>query len=150
MRIGVLLFSSIVALSCATAPRAVESNPGSAVGVISVSAIDPSIDEELELGMWLQQRALNGIVAWERNDCGEQTGDARSTRASVPTCVEAAFLNCAGRKTTISFVIGESSDGVPHFYWGRTVGVDGEQSFRSLAELGDTNPRCVSRATTHD
>lgn len=95
--------------------------------------------------MWLEERALNGIVAWEQNDCGEQTGDPRTTPASLRLCVEAAFSNCSGRKTIISLVLGERNDGVPQFYWGRTSGWNGEQSFRSLAELARANPPCSAR-----
>jgi hypothetical protein len=129
------------ATACSIASRAPDRDVVNSVRAIRVSAIDAAIADERDFASWLEDRALNRVIAWEENDCGEQTGDPKTTPSKVPVCVEAAFSNCEGRKTVVAFAIGDRKN-LPQFFWASTAAGTSEQTFHSLPEMASANPRC--------
>lgn len=56
---------------------------------IAVSTLDPALPS-IPFEQWLRTEAGAGAkVAWEVNDCGEQTGSPGQNPSEIPRCVEA-------------------------------------------------------------
>lgn len=79
---------------------------------IPVRSIDSGMRTELSLDEWVLARAKDKEASWETNDCGEQTGDPRTTPHDVPVCVEARFQTCAGVPASITVIVGSSLVGL--------------------------------------
>lgn len=74
---------------------------------VVVSTFDSSLPK-VSLKYFLESEAEGAKVAWEMNDCGEQTGDRTVDRVrDLPTCVEASFTLKDNR--TVSVVVGVGS-----------------------------------------
>lgn len=68
---------------------------------VSAAKLDAALPS-ISLEQWLRTEAEAGAkLAWEVNDCGEQTGSPGQNPADVPTCVEADAWLKDGRQIVI-------------------------------------------------
>jgi hypothetical protein len=133
-------FLMVALAGCVTRPLNTDEQV-SRVRQFNVRSIDGTVADEMSFERWLEARALNGIVAWEANDCGEQTGDPRTTPEDIPICVEASFSNCAGARSSIALMVGmleSGTSGSPQIFWATT----GRTDHRTLAAFAEDNPIC--------
>lgn len=109
---------------------------------LSVHSIDGTLASTQSLDRWLRERARGGAVAWEANDCGEQTGNPATTPEDFPVCAEASFVNCAGEKSDIAIAVGTARGGIGRgtaaVFWATT----GKASAPTLAKFAARNPVC--------
>ena len=133
-----------VLLGCATrAPS--EEHVVAYAKAVQVSAIDAALPPGLTLAEWIAARAQGGLVTWESNDCGEQTGDPVTTPSDFPICAEAQFKTCAGLAASLSVVVGTFRRGIgsrPGLFWAQVGGVHGSVDKSTLSALGYAAPVC--------
>ena len=141
MRAILILVPSLMALACATHPPDESAVIARAKGTC-VCAIDGTVQEQIALGEWLEARALNGVVAWESNDCGEQTGDPRTTPDDFPICAQATFTNCAGARSSLAVVVATFRTGFTDRF-GIMWAITGQNDVTRLELFGLANPPCA-------
>ena len=137
---ALLAVAAVVATGAVHAPT-----PDAIVGharATPVHSIDRSIASTQNLDEWLRERARGGALAWEGNDCGEQTGNPATTPEDFPICAQASFVNCAGEESTIAIVVGTARGGIGRgtaaIFWAAT----GKSSADTLAKFAARNPVC--------
>ena len=110
-----LLLAAIGACAAAgAAPRnpTPESRVVAAGRHVDVHLLDSRLRSE-PLGHWLRRAVRGrGTLAWEANDCGEQTGNPANTPADFPVCAEATIAFPDGGKAGISLAVGTYRKGV--------------------------------------
>ena len=112
---------------------------------VPVSAVDPVLASRLTLFKWLSARAKGGKVTWEANDCGEQTGDPRTTSSDFPVCAEATFAKCDGQPAGLSLMVGTVRRGVQapaDLYWAYAGSGSDVLNHSTLASFGRATPVC--------
>ena len=136
----VLLVGLVLAANAAAAPT-----PEAIVAharKLPVHSIDGTVAGEESLDAWLRERARGNALAWEANDCGEQTGDPGMPPADFPVCAEAKFVTCRGEKSAISIAVGTARGGLGRgtaaIFWAST----GKSSADTMARFAALNPRC--------
>ena len=138
---------ALVGLAAGVAVAGVEPAPTSEAVIahareLSVHSIDGSLASTQSLDRWLRERARGGAVAWEANDCGEQTGNPANTPDDFPVCAEASFVNCVGEKSDIAIAVGTAHGGIGRgtaaIFWATT----GKSSASTLAKFAARNPVC--------
>jgi len=79
----------------------------------SVHRLDPSLPEK-SLAKWLREVVgPQAPIAWEVNDCGEQTGNPEADkRRDFPICVEAQVTLQQKSKLSVSVSVGTFKTGV--------------------------------------
>ena len=141
MRIFAISVIAALLLGCATrAPS--EADVVAYAKALPVGAIDATLSSGQTLAEWIAARAQGGRVAWESNDCGEQTGDPDTTPRDFPICAEAQFITCAGLAASISVAVGTFRGGIsspPELFWAQTVTA---QNATTLSAFGQAAPDC--------
>ena len=93
---------------------------------IPVSQLDPKLPA-ISFERWLAKEAGQGAqIAWEVNDCGEQTGSPEDSQDDFPVCVEANAKLADKRVIVVSIAVGTYQRGIsgkPATWW-ITVGHD--------------------------
>ena len=93
---------------------------------IPVSQLDPKLPA-VPFERWLTKQAGAGAqIAWEVNDCGEQTGSPEDSQNDFPVCVEASATLADKRVIVVSIAVGTYQRGIsgkPATWW-ITVGRD--------------------------
>lgn len=147
MRATIALFALVAGVAFASIAFAAEAAPSSDAVIahareLSVHSIDGTLASTQPLDAWLRERARGGAVAWEANDCGEQTGNPATTPEDFPICAEASFVNCAGEKSDIAIAVGTAHGGIGRgtaaIFWATT----GKSSASTLAKFAARNPLC--------
>jgi hypothetical protein len=131
-------------LGCATSAPS-EEHVVAYAKALQVSAIDAALPPGLTLAEWISARAQGGLVTWESNDCGEQTGNPATTPSDFPICAEAQFKTCAGLTASLSVVVGTFRRGIgsrPGLFWAQIGGVDGSVDNSTLSAFGHATPVC--------
>ena len=114
---------------------------------IPVSQLDAKLPP-VTFERWLQKEAGQGAhIAWEVNDCGEQTGgpeDEEQSASDFPVCVEANAKLPDQRVIVVSISVGTFHRGIsgkPATFW-ITVGFD-PYSDKPLKTLSDVPVRLI-------
>jgi hypothetical protein len=106
---------------------------------IPVSQLDPKLPA-IPFERWLIKQAGEGAqIAWEVNDCGEQTGTAEDGDHDFPACVEADAHLRDKRVIVVSIAVGTYKLGIagkPVTWW-ITVGHDpySDEPLKTLSEV---------------
>lgn len=107
----------------------------------SVHRLDPSLPNK-RLDKWLREVVgSKAPIAWEVNDCGEQTGNPETDKGrDFPTCVEAQVTLEQHRKLSVSVSVGTLDTGVRasavRFAYAVIVGPGGSaRSIRKLSQV---------------
>ncbi len=112
---------------------------------LQVSAIDAALPPGLTLAEWISIRAQGGLVTWESNDCGEQTGDPATTPSDFPICAEAQFKTCAGLTASLSLAVGTLRRGIssrPDLFWAQIGDGNDIVDNSTLSAFGHAAPVC--------
>ena len=100
---------------------------------------------KITLQYFLQYESEGKSIAWEVNDCGEQTGNPQVDEGrDIPTCVEADF-DANHYKVTLMIAVGSVKTGMsgpPTLFYGVATDVNGKSY--SVHRLGDL-PAVVHR-----
>ena len=98
-----------------------------------------SLDRELPdqpFAEWFQSVVgKDAKVEWESNDCGEQTGDPKTTPEDFPICGQASAKLPGARAVTVMVAVGSHKQGITG---GPTVfyaGIDVEATFEPVNKL---------------
>lgn len=119
MRTSVLSFALLVCL-VALSQNATQSQPPNspedekviaAARQVPVSELDPKLPKQA-FGPWLEKLVAPAKLAWEVNDCGEQSGSPADQDRDFPMCVEANAELGAGRHVTVSIAVGTANKGI--------------------------------------
>jgi hypothetical protein len=109
----------------------------SAVQKLSAKSLDSELPDQ-PFEEWFQAAVGKDVkVAWESNDCGEQTGDPKTTPADFPVCGQASAKLSGGRTVTVMVAMGSYKKGItgdPAVFF---VGVDHENTFEPVEKLHD-------------
>lgn len=109
----------------------------STVQKLSARLLDPELPDQ-PFAEWLQSVVgKDAKVAWESNDCGEQTGDPKTTPADFPICGQASAKLPGARIVTVMIAVGSSKTGIggtPAVFF---VGLDVESTFETVKSLHD-------------
>jgi hypothetical protein len=140
MRVIFVLLAFFAYVTCAAAPPSESAVIARAKGACAC-AIDGTIDERISLEEWLKRRALNAVVAWEANDCGEQTGDPSTTPSDFPICAEATFSNCVGARSSLGVVVASFRSGIADRF-GIMWAVTDRKDVRTLRDFALDNAPC--------
>jgi len=106
---------------------------------IPVSQLDPKLPA-VPFERWLTSQAGEGAqIAWEVNDCGEQTGSPEDRESDFPMCVEANAHLRDKRVIAVSIAVGTYNGGIagkPVTWW-ITVGYDpnSDEPLNTLSEV---------------
>lgn len=136
MRILAIALGTALLLGCATRAPSEADVVAYAKG-LPVTAIDHDLLASQTLGEWIAARAQDGRVAWESNDCGEQTGDPTTTPSDFPICAEAQFTTCTGLSASVSVAVGTLHGGIggpPELNWAQPGSVQDTDTLSSLAK----------------
>ena len=76
-----------------------------------VSSLDNRLPK-VTLEFFLKEEGKGAPIAWEVNDCGEQTGNPADEISDVPTCVEADMSLKDGRSVTLFVAVGTAKHGI--------------------------------------
>jgi hypothetical protein len=102
---------------------------------VSAKALDPELPEQ-PFADWFQSVVGKDTkVEWESNDCGEQTGDPKTTPADPPICGQASAKLSGARTVTVMIAVGSYRKGVtgdPAVFF---VGIDVENTFEPVDKL---------------
>ena len=112
---------------------------------VSVRSIDSTMGTDLSLAEWVLARSKDKKVSWESNDCGEQTGDPRTTPQDVPACVEAQFQTCTGVSASITVIVGSSLAGLAErvqLFMAYTGAEPAAVDYRTLTAMAAAAPAC--------
>ena len=143
MRIFALIVAAIL-LGCATHGPS-EDHVVAYAKALRVSAIDATLSSRTTLGEWVASRAQGGLITWESNDCGEQTGNPATTPHDFPICAEAQFKTCAGLAASISVAVGTFRRGIrshPSLFWAQVEDAAGSADVSTLSAFERTAPAC--------
>ncbi len=106
---------------------------------IPVSKLEAGLRDQT-LSRWLS-RAV-GVVKWEVNDCGEQTGDpAVDRRRDIPLCVGAIATLSGGRIAIVTIAMGSFHKGVSKVPTLRSVSIGREDHLDSVPKLSELPAR---------
>ena len=142
MRIFAITVVATSLLGSATL-AASEADAVSYAQALPVSAIDSSLPSSRTLAEWLAARAQGNRVAWESNDCGEQTGDPATTPDDFPICAEARFVTCDGHAASVAIAVGTLVGGMrgpPELFWAQTGDA---HDAATLSAFGRAAPICT-------
>ncbi len=79
---------------------------------LNVSQLDSALSPQ-RLDEWMKTLAgPKATVAWEVNDCGEQTGTAADLERDIPTCVQAETRLADNRTIVIMIAVGTVRKGL--------------------------------------
>jgi hypothetical protein len=117
---------------------------------LSARSLDPELPDQ-PFAEWLQSVVGKDVkVAWESNDCGEQTGDPNTTPAEFPICGQASAKLSGARTVTVMVAIGSNKQGITEGITGGPrvffVGLDIEATFETVNSLHDL-PAAISNST---
>lgn len=143
----IAIFSLAIALATTAASQApskkdLDQRAIAAAKQVSVKSLDPALPD-VPLEKWFQ-----GVVGsdaktwWEANDCGEQTGDPKTTPADPPLCAQvSAMIGDEGLGATVMVAVGTYKKGITGkptvFYAGADAGEDVSAPVKELHELPD-------------
>lgn len=102
---------------------------------LSARSLDPELPDQ-PFAEWFQSVVGKGTkVEWESNDCGEQTGDPKTTPADFPICGQASAKLPGARTVTVMIAVGSYKKGItgpPGVFF---VGLDVENTFETVNSL---------------
>ena len=108
-----------------------------AAQTVAASALDPALPNQ-PFGEWFQSVVGPASkVAWESNDCGEQTGDPATTPSDPPVCGQASARLADGRTVTVMIAVGTLKQGIsgaPAVFF---AGIDKENTFEQVHALSE-------------
>ncbi|MDT8067601.1 MAG: hypothetical protein ROO76_05475 [Terriglobia bacterium] len=78
---------------------------------VLVSTFDKSLPR-VSLKFFLESESDGAKIAWEVNDCGEQTGNPADRGSEIPICVEANFDTEDGRTVDVMVAVGSLKKGI--------------------------------------
>jgi hypothetical protein len=104
---------------------------------LSAKSLDPDLSD-VAFADWFQSVVGKATkVEWESNDCGEQTGDPKTTPADFPVCGQASAKLSGARTVTVMIAVGSYKKGItgePAVFF---VGLDHENTFEPVDKLHD-------------
>jgi hypothetical protein len=116
---------------------------------LSAKALDPELPDQ-PFAEWFQSVVgKDAKVEWESNDCGEQTGDPKTTPADFPICGQASAKLPGARVVTVMVAVGSYKKGIvgaPGVFF---VGIDVENTFEPVEKLHDL-AAALSRSVAHE
>ena len=102
---------------------------------VSAYALDADLPDQ-PFAQWFQSVVgANLKVAWESNDCGEQTGDPATTPADPPVCGQASAKLADGRTVIVMIAVGTAKQGLtgaPRVFF---IGLEKENAFDTVSSL---------------
>jgi hypothetical protein len=112
---------------------------------LSAKSLDPDLPDQ-PFAEWFQSVAgKDAKVEWESNDCGEQTGDPKTTPADFPICGQASAKLSPARRVTVMVAVGSYKQGItgaPKVFF---VGIDVEATFETVNSLHEL-PAALAKA----
>jgi hypothetical protein len=103
----------------------------------SAKALDPELPDQ-PFAEWFQSVVgKDAKVEWESNDCGEQTGDPKTTPVDFPICGQASAKLSGARVVTVMVAVGSHNKGItaaPSVFF---IGIDIEATFEPVQKLHD-------------
>ncbi len=109
----------------------------STVQKLSAKSLDPELPEQ-PFAEWFQSVVgATTKVAWESNDCGEQSGDPKTTPTDFPVCGQASAKLSGGRTVTVMVAVGSYKKGItgdPAVFF---IGLDFQNTFEPVEKLHD-------------
>lgn len=116
-----------------------------AVQKLSAKSLDPELPDQ-PFAEWFQSVVgKDAKVEWESNDCGEQTGDPKTTPADFPICGQASAKLSRARTVTVMVAVGSYKQGIsgaPKVFF---VGIDVEAIFETVNSLHEL-PAALAKA----
>ena len=113
---------------------------------ISAKSLDSELPDQ-PFAEWFQSVVGNDVkVAWESNDCGEQTGDPKTTPVEFPICGQVSAKLPGNRTVTVMVAVGSHKKGIegaPAVFF---VGLDIEATFEAVGSLHEL-PAAISNST---
>jgi hypothetical protein len=113
---------------------------------ISARSLDPELPDQ-PFAEWFQSVVGKDVkIAWESNDCGEQTGDPKTTPAEFPICGQASAKLPGERNVTVMVAVGSNKKGLegpPTVFF---VGLDIEATFETIKSLHEL-PAAIANST---
>jgi hypothetical protein len=104
---------------------------------IDVSQLDPALPSQPFASWFRHTIGPDAKVAWEVNDCGEQTGSRSDPERDLPLCAQAEAELLDGRKVVVIISVGTQkrglSKGAEGIYY---VGVEGGET-QTISKLHD-------------
>lgn len=136
----IALVVAVGAFAQAPSKKSLEQRAIAAARLVSVKSLDPALPD-VPLEKWFQ--GVVGVDAktwWEANDCGEQTGDPKTTPADPPLCAQvSAMIGDEGVGATVMVAVGTYKKGISGkpavFYAGADAGEDVSAPVKELHEL---------------
>ena len=127
-------------------PPTLEQRVVTTVQKLSAKSLDPELPDQ-PFADWFQSVVgKDAKVAWESNDCGEQTGDPKTTPHDFPICGQASVKLPGARTVTVMVAVGSSKkgiDGPPTVFF---VGLDIEATFETVNSLHEL-PAAIGNST---
>lgn len=109
----------------------------STVQKLSAKSLDAELPDQ-PFAEWFQAVVGKEVkVAWESNDCGEQTGDPKTTPADPPICGQASAKLPGARTVTVMVAVGSYKKGITGTPGVFFAGVDKENTFEPVNNLHD-------------
>jgi len=119
----------------AAAQPTLEQRVVATVKKLSAKTLDPELPDQ-PFAEWFQSVVgATTKVAWESNDCGEQTGDPKTTPADFPICGQASAKLPGDRAVTVMVAVGSYKKGItgdPAVFF---VGLDVQNTFEPVGKL---------------
>lgn len=116
---------------------------------VSAKSLDPELPDQ-PFAEWFQSVVGKETkVAWESNDCGEQTGDPKTTPADFPICGQASAKFPGAREVTVMVAVGSHKKGItgaPSVFY---AGMDVENTFEPIQKLHDL-PAALQKGQSHE
>jgi hypothetical protein len=113
---------------------------------LSARSFDPELPDQ-PFAEWFQSVVGKQTkVEWESNDCGEQTGDPKTTPEDFPICGQASAKLPGARAATVMIAVGTHKKGItgaPSVFF---VGVDIEATFETVNSLHEL-PSAIANST---
>ena len=139
-----LTFQSAHPRKTKPAAQTLEQRVVSTVQKTSAKSLDPDLPDQ-PFAAWFQSVVgATTKVAWESNDCGEQTGDPKTTPADFPVCGQASAKLSGGRTVTVMVAVGSYKKGItgdPGVFF---IGLEVQNTFEPVAKLHDL-PEALKR-----
>ena len=112
--LAILLTAVLLAALCAGAQTRLEAAAIARAKRLPVAQLDPGLRTAMPLEAWLKAEAGPGAkIAWESNDCGEQSGNPEADRGrDFPLCAEADLALSGGRKLVVMIAVGTFQRGL--------------------------------------
>ena len=112
---------------------------------LSAKSLDPELPDQ-PFADWFQSVVGKDVkVAWESNDCGEQTGDPKTTPDDFPICGQASAKLPHDRAVTVMVAVASHKQGItgaPKVFF---VGIDVEATFETVNSLHEL-PEALAKA----